>query len=172
MKTCADAAFHRRFGFDRFVAPLVAETDKGKQTLGVVYLDSRATNHQFVDDDAMLMQAFAALAALSLSQLRATQMLRAAYHETVNALVRALEAKDKYTRGHSERVAEYSVRCGRAMGPFRGSAGYAVSGRASSHDIGKIGIRDSVLFKPGKLTDEEYGTSSFMRKFLKRSSAA
>jgi response regulator RpfG family c-di-GMP phosphodiesterase len=137
------------------VAPLVAETNRGQQTLGVVYLDSRVAKHLFVDDDAQLIQSFSALAALSLSHLRATQQLRAAYRETVNALVRALEAKDKYTRGHSERVAEYSIRCGRRMG-LSDDRRLMLHSAGLLHDVGKIGVRDAVLFKPGRLTEEEY----------------
>jgi len=137
------------------VAPLIAETTKGQQRLGVVYLDSRAAKHLFVDDDAELMQSFAALAAMSIAHIRAVRQLRVAYHETINALVRALEAKDKYTRGHSERVAEYAFRCGREIGLPEDRL-MTLRSAALLHDIGKIGIRDSVLFKPGRLTDEEY----------------
>jgi HD-GYP domain-containing protein (c-di-GMP phosphodiesterase class II) len=137
------------------VAPLIAETNKGQQRLGVVYLDSRAAKHLFVEDDARLMQSFAALAAISIAHLRAVRQLRTAYHETVNALVRALEAKDKYTRGHSERVAEYAVRCGREMGLSEDRLTMLKSA-ALLHDVGKIGIREAVLFKPGRLTDDEY----------------
>ncbi len=137
------------------VAPLIAETTKGQQRLGVVYLDSRAAKHLFVDDDAELMQSFAALAAMSIAHIRAVRQLRVAYHETINALVRALEAKDKYTRGHSERVAEYAFRCGREIGLPEDRL-ITLRSAALLHDIGKIGIRDSVLFKPGRLTDEEY----------------
>ena len=137
------------------VAPLIAETDKGQQKLGVVYLDSRAVKHLFVDDDAELMESFAALAAISIAHLRAVRQLRDAYRQTVNALTRALEAKDKYTKGHSERVAEYSVRCGREMNLDKDRLTMLESA-ALLHDVGKIGIRDSVLHKPGKLTDDEY----------------
>lgn len=137
------------------VAPLIAETNKGQQKLGVVYLDSRAAKHLFVDDDAELMESFAALAAISIAHLRAVRQLRDAYRQTVNALIRALEAKDKYTRGHSERVAEYSVRCGKEMG-LSDDRLIMLESAALLHDVGKIGIRDAVLHKPGKLTDDEY----------------
>ena len=137
------------------VAPLIAETNKGQQKLGVVYLDSRAAKHLFVEDDAELMKSFAALAAISIAHIRAVRQLRNAYHETVNALIRALEAKDKYTRGHSERVAEYAVRCGREMGLSEDRL-MMLHSAALLHDVGKIGIRESVLFKPGRLTDDEY----------------
>lgn len=137
------------------VAPLIAETNKGQQRLGVVYLDSRAEKHLFVEDDAELMRSFAALAAIAIAHIRAVKQLRNAYHETVNALIRALEAKDKYTRGHSERVAEYAVRCGREMGLSEDRL-TTLRSAALLHDVGKIGIREAVLFKPGRLTDDEY----------------
>jgi len=137
------------------VSPLIAETNKGQQKLGVVYLDSRIDNHLFVDDDAELMKSFSALAAMSIAHIRAVRQLRNAYHETVSALVRALEAKDKYTRGHSERVAEYSVRCGREMGLSEDRL-MMLKSASLLHDVGKIGIREAVLFKPGRLTDDEY----------------
>jgi len=137
------------------VVPLILETRWKKQVLGVVYLDSRAAKHIFVEDDADLMRSFAALAALSLSNVQAAQQLRDSYRETVNALVRALEAKDKYTSGHSERVAEYAVRCARHMGLSEDRIA-TLRSAALLHDVGKIGIRDSILFKPGRLTKDEY----------------
>lgn len=136
-------------------APLTAESEKGRKVLGVVYLDSRVEKHLFNDDDAALMKSFAALAGLSIANTLSAKQLRRTYFETVSALIRALEAKDPYTAGHSERVAEYSVRCGAKMGMSEAKL-TALRSAALLHDIGKIGIRDSVLFKPGKLTDEEF----------------
>lgn len=74
---------------------------------------------------------------------------------TMEALARTLEAKDRYTRGHSGRVAEYTVRLATALGI---EVPQVESLRLASvlHDLGKIGIRDEVLNKPGRLTPEEY----------------
>ncbi|MFD1775942.1 HD-GYP domain-containing protein [Paenibacillus rhizophilus] len=68
----------------------------------------------------------------------------------------ALDARDSYTAGHSVRVAEYSVIIGQLSG-MRGQELDNLHKSALLHDIGKIGVRDSVLFKEGKLTDEEFG---------------
>ena len=73
----------------------------------------------------------------------------------VRSLVKAVEAKDPYTAGHSERVMRYSVMLGQAigLGPYEMrilELGTLV------HDIGKIGIPDEILTKPGRLTDEEF----------------
>lgn len=137
------------------VAPMIAETVHGRHAIGVIYLDTRSKSHQFAEDDARLVKSFAALSALSLAHIRATNQLKMAYRETVEALVRAIEAKDKYTKGHSERVAELAVMCGRQMGLSEDRLTMLKSA-ALLHDVGKIGIRDSVLFKPGRLTKEEY----------------
>ncbi len=80
--------------------------------------------------------------------------LKEAYSETVRSLVNAVEAKDVYTRGHSERVAVYS----RAIAEEIGSSG-VVANRieiaALLHDIGKLGVRKSILSKAGPLSPEE-----------------
>lgn len=74
---------------------------------------------------------------------------------TLEALVNALEAKDAHLRGHSARVAELSARVALATGlPEEQIESIRTAGRL--HDIGKIGIRESVLTKQGPLTDEEF----------------
>ena len=82
--------------------------------------------------------------------------LRAAYVDTVKSLVGAVEAKDPYTRGHSERVALYATCLGRSM-RLRPSRLDTLQYAALLHDVGKIGVPMKVLNKPGRLTDEEYG---------------
>jgi response regulator RpfG family c-di-GMP phosphodiesterase len=74
---------------------------------------------------------------------------------TLDALVNALEAKDPYLRGHSARVADLSASVAAQLG-CDDELVEAVRTAGRLHDIGKIGIRDAVLQKPGKLTDEEY----------------
>jgi cyclic di-GMP phosphodiesterase len=75
--------------------------------------------------------------------------------EGVQALAQALEEKDAYTRGHSARVAHYAVGIARALGLDQELVDTIGLG-AELHDIGKIGVRETVLYKPGKLTADEY----------------
>src|SRR5262245_61038020 len=75
--------------------------------------------------------------------------------EGVHALVYALEAKDAYTRGHSMRVANYSIEIAHAMDLSRDMVETIALG-AELHDVGKIGVSESVLHKAGKLSDAEY----------------
>jgi HD-GYP domain-containing protein (c-di-GMP phosphodiesterase class II) len=77
------------------------------------------------------------------------------YPETLKALVAAVEAKDIYTHGHSARVAETAVRIGQRMG-LKPAALRRLAQGALLHDIGKIGVPDHILNKPGPLTPEEW----------------
>jgi len=70
------------------------------------------------------------------------------------SLAEALEAKDFYTRGHSDRVANIVILIGKQMGLSERTLEFMRKG-SLLHDIGKIGIKESILLKPGKLTDEE-----------------
>lgn len=80
---------------------------------------------------------------------------RATFLGTVKAMTAAIDAKDRYTRGHSERVAYLSKQLALAAGlDEHGAEEIYVSGLV--HDIGKIGVPESVLCKPGRLTDEEF----------------
>ncbi len=73
----------------------------------------------------------------------------------LTSLMRTLEARDPYTAGHTDRVAGLSVRCGEVFGLDAARLEVLRIG-AMLHDIGKIGIRDDVLYKPGRLTPEEF----------------
>jgi HD-GYP domain-containing protein (c-di-GMP phosphodiesterase class II) len=85
----------------------------------------------------------------------ARETLQSAYVEFVGSLANALDARDHYTSGHSRRVSELSCATAAAMGLDRDLVERIRIG-ALLHDIGKIGLADSVLQKPGRLTDEEF----------------
>ena len=74
---------------------------------------------------------------------------------SITSLINALEARDKYTSGHSESVTRLSIAIGRELG-FSDIELNRLQIAASLHDLGKIGVRDNVLLKPGKLTREEF----------------
>lgn len=92
---------------------------------------------------------------IALENVFLRQQAQRIYLETIHTLARAMEAKDKYVAGHSNRVALYATTVARKLGlPFEQvrDIGYA----ALIHDIGKIGVDEKILLKPGKLTDDEY----------------
>jgi hypothetical protein len=81
--------------------------------------------------------------------------VKEAHDETLRVLIRALEAKDRYTAGHAERVAQYAMYMGEQMrfGPARMER---LRFAALMHDIGKLVVPNHILNKPGKLTEEEF----------------
>ena len=81
--------------------------------------------------------------------------LEQAYMESIETLRFTVEAKDTYTRGHSDRVSEYSVLIGKKLGLSDEDINTLKVG-GLFHDIGKIGVPDSILLKNAKLTDDEY----------------
>lgn len=81
--------------------------------------------------------------------------MKEVYIKTINSFTKAIDAKDKYTVGHSERVAEYAIRLARTMN-YNESDLNDLRTAALLHDIGKIGISDEILNKPGRLSDDEY----------------
>ena len=77
------------------------------------------------------------------------------YMETIDTMRQIVDAKDYYTRGHSDRVSAYAVALAKALGK---SDDFVQRVRIAGlfHDVGKLGIPDNILQKPGPLTDEEY----------------
>jgi HD-GYP domain-containing protein (c-di-GMP phosphodiesterase class II) len=77
------------------------------------------------------------------------------FMDTIRAMAQAIDAKDPYTRGHSMRVNRYSVILAKELG-VKGAQLREIHVSSLMHDVGKIGINDAILQKPGKLTDEEF----------------
>ncbi len=75
--------------------------------------------------------------------------------ETIRTLAAAIDAKDPYTRGHSERVSSYSLAIAKHLGLNQDEV-FRVRIASILHDVGKLGIRDGILNKPGLLTDDEF----------------
>ncbi len=94
--------------------------------------------------------------ALLLSDLRRSNMeLAMAYDRTIEGWSRALDMRDEETEGHTQRVAEMTLRLARKMGISDGELAHVRRG-ALLHDMGKMGIPDTILLKPGPLTDAEW----------------
>ncbi|MBI2569014.1 MAG: HD domain-containing protein [Candidatus Schekmanbacteria bacterium] len=109
----------------------------------------------FTRDDQELVTAFADTVASAWEACRAHERVRTGFQQTVLALAAAVESKDPYTHGHVERMAEYAYSIGEAIG-FDALRLEALRFAAALHDVGMIGIRDEILLKRGKLTNEEY----------------
>lgn len=84
-----------------------------------------------------------------------TDIINSMYVRSIDAMIKALEAKDFYTRGHSQRVTLYSMAIAKELG-ITGQEMEDLHRASVLHDLGKIGVREAVLNKPGKLTEEEF----------------
>ena len=88
---------------------------------------------------------------------RVGEELRQSYDGTLEALVNALDARDQETKGHSVRVSRYMMDIAQQIGVVEGTKQWTDMQRGSLlHDVGKIGVSDTILLKPSKLTDEEW----------------
>jgi putative nucleotidyltransferase with HDIG domain len=138
------------------------------ELIGVIYVDNRARTGIFREGDLEVISAFANQAAVAIDNAdlfeklqKSNQELKIsnrdleqAYQKTLEGWVHALDLKDKETEGHTRRVTVLTERLARSMG-VEGEALKHIKRGALLHDIGKMGIPDSILLKPGELTEEE-----------------
>ena len=129
--------------------------------IGVIYVDNRARAGIFQTQDQALITAFADQAAVAIDNAQLFDDLQAknreleeAYQATLEGWVSALDMRDKETEGHTQRVTVLTQRLARAMGVDDAQMVHITRG-ALLHDIGKMAIPDSILLKPGALTEEE-----------------
>jgi len=130
--------------------PLVS----GEGTLGAITVGSRDVRQRFTSDDVRLLATIANHVTIAIGNIELFSSLQEAYLATVRALATAVDAKDPYTRGHSDRVAQFALVIADSM-DLSTEQRVALEMAAYLHDIGKIGIPEDILLKPGKLTDEE-----------------
>lgn len=132
-------------------APLVVR-DK---SLGMIIVSGRKVSEDFEEDELNLLSNVASQTAVSIENARLNQDMEKTYFETISALALAVDAKDRYSRGHLDRVAEYCMRIARKLGLDGGDI-QTLRDAARLHDLGKIGIPDEVLQKKGALTEQEW----------------
>ncbi|MDD5306161.1 MAG: GAF domain-containing protein [Deltaproteobacteria bacterium] len=125
----------------------------GEKTIGVFEMVKEASRG-LGQDERQMLETMASQAAIAIENARLFEDTQRVYYETLKSLARALEARDDYTRGHSERVADLSKRIASTLKlPEREV--HTIYNAALLHDIGKIGIRDEVLLAPRRLSVEE-----------------
>ncbi len=142
--------------------PQVTRTDGGivriplfgkEKNLG--FIDARFREGSAVtENEVKFLEIFAIQAAIGIENAMLFDVVKNSYLNSIRSLVNSLEAKDSYTKGHSEQVAYYSFLIGRQLGlPERDLE--ILRNASYLHDLGKLGIRDSVLLKPGPLDEKE-----------------
>ena len=108
----------------------------------------------FAGADPKILERVGALLALSFKNARLYETIKTMHVANLKALISALNARDYYAVGHAARVAAYMLLLGRELGWPQGRL-QQITEAAFLHDVGRIGISDDVLYKPGRLTDEE-----------------
>jgi HD-GYP domain-containing protein (c-di-GMP phosphodiesterase class II)/CheY-like chemotaxis protein len=122
------------------------------EVLGFIYLESQS---ELTASDQELIQVMANQCASALDNFRLHHSLEDAYDEAIDMLGHVAEFKDSATGSHIRRIQEYTRRIARALGSTDDEAdSYAKASRL--HDVGKVGIPDDLLRKPGKLTADEF----------------
>jgi HD-GYP domain-containing protein (c-di-GMP phosphodiesterase class II) len=132
-------------------APLMANG----RLVGVIEVLNKLDGSDFDGKDLETLMAVASTAAISLENARLHEAVMDGYRRTVKALAAAIDAKDPYTCGHSQRVKEYALLAGRFLVMAREEL-KAVEYAGILHDVGKIGIVDSTLRKPCQLAPDEW----------------
>lgn len=124
------------------------------EILGVLYVDSQQAR-EFSEAELELLAAVGNQAGIALHRARLMAEVERLFLDVMKAIASIIDAKDGYTHKHSERVAAFGVRLAEHLG-FDADSRAVVELSGLLHDVGKIGVPDAILNKPGRLTDEEF----------------
>ena len=124
------------------------------KVIGVLNINSSKNSKQFTQRDVELITLFADNSAITLENLELFNDLQSFYFEMIQTLASALDAKDSYTHDHADRAGKYAKMIAEEMNLPSMIVKY-IEYAALLHDIGKIGISDTILLKKGKLNDDE-----------------
>jgi hypothetical protein len=131
-------------------APIISHC----KIIGVIEVFNKLNGDNFTENDSSILMHIANTAAMAIDRSQKQRSIIEEVKSTIKALAAAIDAKDPYTRGHSQRVVQYSLMCGRSLSLSPREL-EIIEYSGILHDIGKIGIPDAILSKPGLLTDEE-----------------
>jgi len=130
--------------------PLVSE----REVIGVLEVLNKVGDSGFSEQDLEVLIPLASMAAVAINNAKLHQAVVDGYKSTVKALAAAIDARDPYTCGHSQRVTKYALMAGTLL-ILSGEELEVLEYGGILHDIGKIGIADHILTKHGVLTSEE-----------------
>ena len=125
------------------------------EILGVIEVLNKRDGSFFDEQDMEVVVSVAATSAMAIENTRLHQTVLEAYKNTITALAAVIDAKDSYTRGHSQRVMEYSLKAGASLS-LSPDEMETLEYAGILHDVGKIAIDSSILQKPGPLTPAEW----------------
>ncbi len=123
--------------------------------IGVLLLGERVHGNGFTPLDMEMLTSLSSSAGIAIENARLYNELQETYLATIKAFVNTIEAKDPYTRGHTERVADYATAIAQGMG-LPPEEIETIRFGAILHDIGKLGVYEQILWKPTALDEEEW----------------
>jgi putative nucleotidyltransferase with HDIG domain len=126
-----------------------------RKRLGVLHLDRGPLQKAFTKDDLHLADAMAAHVSAGIESAQLIRKQRDLFYATITTLAQTVEMRDPYTGNHTFRVTEYSYHLAQKL-QLSAEELHLIRIGTPLHDIGKIGIDDAILRKPGKLTREEF----------------
>lgn len=144
--------YYKKFVDVPFICSPLLVKDKVK---GLMIVNHSDPNGKFDNDEINLFFNLASQTAVAIENSVLSHDMEKTYFETISALALAVDAKDRYSRGHLDRVANYCVQIARKLGLDEDDV-KTLRDAARLHDLGKIGIPDEVLLKPGSLNDQEW----------------
>ncbi|MFO0928941.1 MAG: HD domain-containing protein [Gemmataceae bacterium] len=130
-----------------------------RRSLGVLHLDRGPLEAPFLEDDLHLADALAASVSAGIECAQLLRKQRDLFLDTINILADAVELRDAYTGNHTQRVTTYALLLAEHMQEPMGLTAdqmHLLRIGTPLHDVGKIGIPDAILLKPGKLDDDEF----------------
>ncbi len=144
--------FARKMGAQSFICcPIIADGE----SIGILTVDNLRSKRPLVNSDVSLLMGIAPIVGISLRNAELLESKTETFHAILAALVASIEARDPLTAGHSEKVTEFAIGICEEMGVEREYRDM-IPVAALLHDYGKIGVPDSILKKPGRLTEKEY----------------
>ena len=142
----------KRYGYINCICALLKTK---KRLIGIINLNRKRDSEPFTEDDLNLLSTMAHEAATAIENVSLYRDLCEGYLSTVHAMISALEVKDPYIKGHSDAVARYAVAIAKRLN-ISPQGIETIEMAALLHDIGKIGIHEDILNKPGKLDEEDW----------------
>ncbi len=134
---------------------IVFPLETPKRVLGVLNLVRAHGARPFSNVDLEIINVLASQASISLENAKLYHNIRDNYLKTVRGFALAVEAKDQYTHGHSENVMKYTIVLAHELGLTQQEI-EQIKYAGLLHDVGKIGVKETILNKPGRLTPEEF----------------
>jgi len=125
------------------------------RNIGIIAVFTKNKCHKFTQTEKILFSALAEEIAFAVRNESLSNRVKADYLNTIKTIAHILEANDKYTYGHSNKVMEHTIAICRKM-KFKKKELYLIKNAALLHDIGKVGIDNRILSKEGSLTVHEW----------------